>query len=153
MLSVRNYQYQTAQFNYCQFFTTELKEKVSLLFTHLLQIQLDTPHCEKMVHCFDVPYSVLSIFSLIPFSNDKTEFTAILKCFNFLKNLMCMGKCLYICVPCVCNPQGSQKRVWDPLELEWQKVLQEPCECWELTPGPLPERHTLISTLQSLRAF
>lgn len=111
------------------------------------------PHCEKVAHCFNVPYSVLSIFSLIPFSNNKTEFTVILKCFNLKKNLMCMGKCLYIWAPCVCSPQRSQKRVWDPLELEWQKVLQEPYECWELTPGPLPERHMLISTLQSLRAF
>lgn len=58
-------------------------KKVSLLFTHLLQIQLDTPHYNRTAHCFNVPYAVLSIFSLIPFSNNKAEFTAILKYFNF----------------------------------------------------------------------
>lgn len=57
-----------------------------------------------------------------------------------------------MCTMCVQGPRKPE-RVWDPLELKRQKVLQEPWECWEQSAGPLPEGRMLITTLQDLGAF
>lgn len=109
MLSVRDYQYQTAQFNYHQFFTTELKKKS---YSHIYFRFNWIPHTvKKMAHCFNAPYSVLSIFSLMPFSNNKTEFTAILKYFNFLKTFYAH---VHMCTMCVQCPRKPEEGVGPP---------------------------------------
>lgn len=45
--------------------------------------------------------------------------------------------------------QAGQKGVLDPLKLELL-IVESPCGCWELKPGPLRERATSVFNCQAI---
>lgn len=56
----------------------------------------------------------------------------------------------YVCVPCVFSAHEGQKRVVDPLELEFTLCRESPYGCWKLGPGPLQDQQVLLPAKPSL---
>lgn len=57
-----------------------------------------------------------------------------------------MFACTYVCVPCMCicvpGVLGNQKKLSYLLGL----VMNSPCACWELNPGPPQDQQELLTT-------
>lgn len=63
---------------------------------------------------------------------------------------MFMGVCVYVCALCVYSSCGDQKKVLGSLEQEVHSC-ELPCECWELTPGPLPSHLSSFMVMSNVQ--